>query len=217
MSISMTRRGLAVLGLMAALLVGTLAAASQAQATTIYACYKKTAGTVRIVTAKAKCKKGEAKVSWGTTGKDGVNGAPGATGAGGANGKEGGAGKEGKEGKAGKEGAPGKEGPAGTALAYAEVSSTGTLGANSKGVSKMSPGGSPSTGVYCLSIPGTLHNGVATSNSFGGGTVPSIEAVDLAPIFEIIFGECAEGTTVAVHTYNVKGESVEAGFFLALN
>lgn len=211
MSISMTRRGTAVLVAVCALLVGALALASEAQAGTLYACYKKTAGTVRIVSAKAKCKKGEAKVSWGSAGKNGANGANGASGSNGTNGKDGAAGKEGKEGK---EGPPGQNG---TALAYAEVNSAGALGGNSKGISKMSPGGSPATGVYCLAIPGTLHNAVATSNSFGGGTVPSIEAVDMAPLFEILFGECAEGTTVAVHTFNVKGEAVEAGFFLLLN
>jgi hypothetical protein len=135
----------------------------------------------------------------GASGPKGVTGATGPTGAKGATGKE------------------GPEGPQGTALAYAEVSSSGTL-FTSKGVAKMSPGPKPVEGTYCLDVPGELHVGVASSNSFGGGTVPAAFAVDLAPFFEIFFGACGESTTVAVHAYNTsKEEQVPAGFFLDLN
>jgi hypothetical protein len=200
MSIATNRRAVAVLTALGALLLAAFAAAPQAEASTIYACVKKKSGTARFVTKKTKCKKGETKVSWNTEGLAGKNGANGTNGA------------TGKEGTAGKEGSPGKNGLNGTAVAYAEVNSTGTLGGNSKGVTKMTPGPSPVEGVYCLEIPGTLHVGVG-GLSFGGGTVPGFVAVDMAPLFEVLFEDCAVGTTVAVHTYNAKGEIKAEGFF----
>lgn len=213
MSRSINRRRTAVLVTVGALLLAAFAATSQAQAATLYACVKKN-GAARVFTKKPKCKKGETLLTWGNVGPAGANGANGANGAGG---KEGGAGKEGKEGKEGKAGLEGKAGADGTAVAYAEVNSAGTLGGNSKGVVKMTPGASPGTGVYCLDIPGTLHVGVAGMNSLGGGSIPGFAAVDLGPVFEVIFEECAVGTTVAVHTYNPKGEAAAAGFFLILD
>jgi hypothetical protein len=65
------------------------AAASAGGATTIYTCVSKRNGTMRIVSAKAKCRHGEHKLSWnasGPAGPAGVPGAPGAAGAPGANG-----------------------------------------------------------------------------------------------------------------------------------
>jgi hypothetical protein len=73
----------AVVGAIALL---TPAAASAAGATTIYACVSKKSGAMRIVSAKAKCKRGEHKLSWGASGPAGPAGAPGAPGAPGANG-----------------------------------------------------------------------------------------------------------------------------------
>jgi hypothetical protein len=203
MSTLTARRGLLTLAVATALLVGSFAVASSASASTLYACVKKS-GSAHVFAKKPKCKKGETKLSWGSTGSAGKNGAAGA---------QGGAGKEGAQGK---EGIQGKTGLEGSAFAYAEVSSVGKLG-NEKGVVKMTPGSSPSAGTYCFDIPGTLHNAVATANAVGGGTTPSIEEIDLAPIIEVIFGSCSSETTMAVHTFNVKGESVEAGFFLAVN
>ena len=101
MSTLVIRRGTAVLGTAGALLLATLAIAPQAGAATIYACVKSKAGTARIFTKKPKCKKGETKLSWNTTGPAGRNGVNGLIGA------------LGKEGAAGKEGARGLGGPAG--------------------------------------------------------------------------------------------------------
>jgi hypothetical protein len=101
MSTLVIRRGTAVLGTAAALLLAVLAIAPEAGAATIYACVKSKAGTARVFTKKPKCKKGETKLSWNTIGPSGRNGA---------NGIGGGAGKEGP---AGKEGAKGVGGPAG--------------------------------------------------------------------------------------------------------
>lgn len=83
MSIQTTRRVAALPAVVGALLLAAFAAAPQADAATIYACVKKHSGAARIVTKKAKCKKGESKLSWNTegpAGKDGANGANGAAG-----------------------------------------------------------------------------------------------------------------------------------------
>jgi len=104
MSMLVIRRGTAVLGTAGALLLAVLAIAPQANAATLYACVKNKTGTARVFTKKPKCKRGETKLSWNTTGPAGVNGRNGANGV---------AGGAGKEGPAGGEGAPGKGGPAG--------------------------------------------------------------------------------------------------------
>ncbi|HEV7527741.1 MAG TPA: hypothetical protein VGO29_02485 [Solirubrobacteraceae bacterium] len=80
-----------------------LAAAPQAQASSLFACVKKS-GAARVFSKKPKCKKGETLLSWnsqGPAGKNGIKGINGTNGKDGTNGKEGTAGKEGKEGVAG--------------------------------------------------------------------------------------------------------------------
>jgi hypothetical protein len=64
----------------AALTAFLLAGASRAEASTIFACVKKHAGTARIVSRTAKCKKGETKLSWNSQGPRGANGSGGAAG-----------------------------------------------------------------------------------------------------------------------------------------
>jgi hypothetical protein len=75
---------------LAVLIGGALTVAVQAaDASSIYACVRKHGGSVRIVSAKSKCRRGERRVSWnaaGPAGPPGANGATGATGASGANG-----------------------------------------------------------------------------------------------------------------------------------
>jgi hypothetical protein len=69
-----------------------LVAAQAAQASTIHACVKPKSGATRIVGVKAKCRHGEQKLSWNTTGPQGPRGSgggPGAPGAPGAEGKSG--------------------------------------------------------------------------------------------------------------------------------
>jgi hypothetical protein len=83
-----TRRGTVLLVAMGALLLAVLVAASQAGASTLYACVKKD-GTAHIYTKKPRCKKRESKLSWSSQGPAGRNGANGVNGASGVNGKEG--------------------------------------------------------------------------------------------------------------------------------
>jgi hypothetical protein len=86
MSMLSTRRQLAVLVAVGALLLSALSLAAQANASTIYACVKKKTGAARIVNQKVKCKKGESKLSWNTQGAAGKNGSNGANGSNGSNG-----------------------------------------------------------------------------------------------------------------------------------
>lgn len=89
MSDPIKRRSVAVAFAVAALLLASFAAAPQAGASTISVCVKKSSGAIRLITGKAKCKKGESKVSWNSRGPAGANGANGANGASGANGVNG--------------------------------------------------------------------------------------------------------------------------------
>ena len=79
----------------------------------------------------------------------------------------------------------------------------------------MSPGKSPQENVYCLQLsePSGLHVGVAGVNPLGGGTAPGFASVDVAPLIEIFFEECAVGTNVAVITYDKTGKAAPQGFF----
>jgi len=88
MSRSSTQRASVPLLVVGALLLASLAGASAANASTLYACVTK-AGAAHIFTKNPKCKKKEKKVSWNTEGKAGANGTNGANGANGTNGKEG--------------------------------------------------------------------------------------------------------------------------------
>jgi len=60
-----------------------------ASASTIHACVKPKSGATRIVSAKARCRRGEQKLSWSTTGPQGKAGPAGAPGTAGGEGKAG--------------------------------------------------------------------------------------------------------------------------------
>ncbi len=88
MSTKARSRGMLATAVLVALVVTAFAAASQAQASTLYACVKKN-GSARIYSKKPKCKKGESKLSWNTAGPAGKNGANGTNGTNGTNGAAG--------------------------------------------------------------------------------------------------------------------------------
>jgi len=80
-------RALAAVAATLATTVALLAAlAPPAQAAMIYACVKKRTGAVRIVARTTRCRRGESRQSWNTTGPAGANGANGTNGTNGANG-----------------------------------------------------------------------------------------------------------------------------------
>jgi Collagen triple helix repeat (20 copies) len=93
----------AALALVAALLLGSTA--SSAGAATLNACKNKKSGAIRVVGAKTKCKKSEARLSWNTAGE---KGAAGATGEKGAKGDTGAKGETGAKGDKGDQGDPGQ-------------------------------------------------------------------------------------------------------------
>ena len=72
MSTPTRRRTIAGLAAVAALLLEAFAVAPGAQAGIIFACAKQVGGSVHIVTAGTKCKRGEVKLRWvGATGPTG--------------------------------------------------------------------------------------------------------------------------------------------------
>jgi hypothetical protein len=90
MSRRITRRSVTLLATVGVLLTAAFAAAPHADAATLYACVKNEGGSMRLVSAKTKCRRGsERKVSWSTTGPAGKSGANGTNGANGANGSNG--------------------------------------------------------------------------------------------------------------------------------
>jgi len=155
MSTPITRRGTVVLAAAGALLIAALAAAPQADAATIYTCVKKN-GAVRIVTKKAKCKRGENKLTWNTAGGTGKNGANGTNGT------------NGKEGKEGKEGKPGEKG---TARGYAAVSNGAEFEGAHPGFSAVTR---IETGTYCL-VPAAGSGLDQSGLSLGSPAVVSVD------------------------------------------
>ena len=73
MSTPITGRG-AVFAVVGVLLLAAVATAPRSDASTLYACVKKS-GAARILTKKPRCKRDETKLSWNTTGPPGQNGA----------------------------------------------------------------------------------------------------------------------------------------------
>ena len=92
MSLVSHRKALALLVSAGLIVAALFAAAPQADAATIYACKNKSDGTIRLVGKKTRCRRGEKKLKWGTSGRNGRNGVNGSNGANGQNGARGPAG-----------------------------------------------------------------------------------------------------------------------------
>jgi hypothetical protein len=98
-----------------ALLIGAPAVTAQAGPSRFYACVKKN-GAARIAKKKLRCRKGESKLSWSSSGPagrnrtSGVNGKDGANGTNGINGAPGVAGRNGLDGTTGMNGKDGANG-----------------------------------------------------------------------------------------------------------
>ncbi len=127
MSTPTRRHALAGLAAVGALLLNAFAVTPGAQAGIIFACAKQVGGSVHIVTAGTKCKKGEVKLRWtGATGPTGPAGRDGANGVNGAPGAAGPAGPQGEPGTA--EGVTGATGPIGETGATGSAGATGAQG-----------------------------------------------------------------------------------------
>jgi hypothetical protein len=164
-----------------------------AQAASIFACKKKN-GSIRIVSSRTKCKKGESRLVWNTQGPAGKNGANGRNGANGANGGN------------GANGANGKEGVAGSALAFAHVSAGGEVDpARSKNVTTANIT-HEGTGAYCFhGLPFTPKILVASLTNFTVG----FTSVGVPPDVGTF---CAAGVQARLETYNIKGEIADEAF-----
>jgi hypothetical protein len=97
---TIARRGALALAVVLCLLVAVPASGAPliGKDGKVHACYKlrgKAKGSVRLVSKKAKCRKGERKVAWSAAGKRGSAGENGESGSGGANGEGGGSGPNG--------------------------------------------------------------------------------------------------------------------------
>jgi hypothetical protein len=128
-----TFRSLAVV--VSSLLLGA-AAVSASAATVIHACYNKSTGDVRIVTASSACHADEHAVSWnieGPKGPEGPAGPPGAAGPKGATGAAGPAGPTGAPGAVGPAGPAGPAGPTGPTGPTGPSGATANFGSNSIG------------------------------------------------------------------------------------
>src|SRR6516165_11448955 len=90
-----------------ALLLAGLALAPIASGRIIWVCVKQVGGTVHVVSAGTKCKKGEVKFSWGAAGPRGPAGERGNNGTGGTTGVRGATGPAGSIGPTGPQGVTG--------------------------------------------------------------------------------------------------------------
>jgi hypothetical protein len=122
-------------------------------------------------------------------------------------------GQRGARGPAGPQGAAGPKGPAGTALAYAHISSTGTLDATkSSGVAAANYTHN-GPGEYCFKgLTFTPHNVVATIDAAGAATLAGTSA-------HVAVGTssyCPTGTQVAVVTTNAAALS-NYGVYITFN
>jgi hypothetical protein len=115
MPIRAVRPTITALAVSSTLLLSGLALASQAGASTLYACVKKKSGTARFVSARTNCRRSERKISWNTQGVPGSNGAKGK------NGKNGLVGKNGTNGKDGASGTNGKDGASAGLVAFTDI------------------------------------------------------------------------------------------------
>ena len=102
--------------------------AATSPSTTITACSHKKTGAVRIVSAKAKCKSNEKRVTWNVKGATGAQGLTGLGGPAGPAGSTGPAGADGRDGEDGKNGVDGKDGAPGAPGADGEDGKDGAMG-----------------------------------------------------------------------------------------
>lgn len=181
----------------------------------IHGCYPKNAGTLRVIDTSTGtgCRSSEKALNWNQTGPTGARGATGPTGPRGTTGTKGVAGPKGSTGPRGptgsnaSTGARGPTGPAGTARAWAFVTSDGTVdhGVNVSSVTHFG------TGVYCVHLNGISPNEIALVTAHGGSTDRWV--ANTAP------GGCgdASGTGIEVSTWDTTtNANSDTSFYIAI-
>jgi hypothetical protein len=192
MSSTTNRRATIVLAACAASLFGVLAAAPPTRAATLYACVKKN-GDAHIYKQKPRCRKGETRISWGSSGPAGKDGAPGA---------------KGEPGLRGEAGAGGETGPPPTTL-WAVVSNKGAL----------VRGGTGTVSATALLEPGAFE--VVFDRNVSDcayiATLGSIEAGSTFPGMIAVATRLGNPDAVFIETFGEKGKSaLSESFHLAV-
>jgi hypothetical protein len=165
------RRATAGLAALSALLFAALAVAPESNAEIIFACAKQVGGSVHIVTAGTKCKRGEVKLRWagatgptGVAGQAGANGAAGVSGATGAEGVAGATGPAGPADTSGGNGATGAQGVTGATGATGATGPSGPTGASGTSVmARVRSSGAVETASTTTSVPSWLPDALSTA------------------------------------------------------
>lgn len=172
------------------------ASASATPPTRLYACITRAFKTMNLTTKKARCPRGQFKVSWNIYGPKGSSGTSGTDGAPGAKGETGSAGAAGANGEAGAEGAAGAKGEAGA------TGSTGAQGAAGADVDLSVP--------LNLSQSGTT-DGVLTANitnASSGARAISVDNAGVGPgVFATTKGNSIWGVVGSISSAAVIGDS----------
>jgi hypothetical protein len=188
-----------------ALLAGTalplvgLAGAPAANASTIYACVKRS-GAVRLVARTSRCRFRESKIAWNTRGPAGARGPTGPRGAGGAKGDKGATGTAGGKGETGSTGAP-------ATTFWAVVEANGALAKHGTGVVSST---SAVAGRYAVVL--TRNAEACAYVATVGLATPGIPT----PGFVAVAPREEEPNGVFVQTFNVAGTAAALPFHLAV-
>jgi Lamin Tail Domain/Collagen triple helix repeat (20 copies) len=171
--------------------------AQQASSAVIHACVIKKTGLVRIVSASARCRRGESPMAWNA---QGARGAAGAAGAAGPQGPAGPAGAAGPKGDAGAQGAAGPAGPQGPA---------GPAGPSLPSLESLN-----GVGCHLAGAPGTATltydaGGVATLKCApsGGGSSAEIR------VNEFMTGSTGAASNEFVELFNAGSSAADVGGF----
>jgi Lamin Tail Domain/Collagen triple helix repeat (20 copies) len=174
--------------------------AQRASSAVIHACVIKKTGLVRIVSASARCRRGESPVAWNA---QGARGAAGAAGAAGPLGPAGPAGAAGPKGVTGSQGAAGPAGPAGP------QGPAGPAGPSLPSLESLN-----GVGCHLAGAPGTATltydaGGVATLKCVpsGGGSSAEIR------VNELMTGSTGAASNEFVELFNAGSSAAEVGGF----
>ena len=194
MSSTINRRATIVPTALTALLFGLLAMAPSTGAATLYACVKKS-GDAHIYKKKPKCRKGQTRISWGSSGPSGPAGQRRTR-------------WEGRAGLRGEAGAGGEAGPPPTTL-WAGISNKGAL----------VRGGTGTVSATALLEPGAFE--VVFDRNVSDcaymATLGSIEAGSTFPGMIAVATRLGNPDAVFVETFGEKGKSsLSESFHLAV-
>ena len=162
----------------------------------IQGCVKR-GGALIVVKSGRACPKHTTSLRFGQTGPQGIQG------------------PQGVAGRDGAPGTPGKDGAPGTAVAYALISSTGTI-SNAKNVTHAHRA---ATGQYCLTASVPFQNVVITIDGafLHHGFADANASLTPADVLGLEGQGCDASTNVLVHTFNGSAAATDEGFYILFN